>query len=209
MMHCRTIFTLVLASIPIFHAAAPLTAESNEEMEANNQSNNEQHERHLQLFNIDLAALLGPNATCPTDCPLCQCLESTNSTEAEDASCLYSASIEACASKSLESCYASLLPGDFDIEGLCSVQCDKPEEEIPSTLKEVCRICDIFACCNDCPSEMADRCFPPGIEDGYTPMGWKPASCGAGDGSGASRRGIMAGGYLILFVAFAVLTVLF
>ena len=49
-----------------------------------------------------------------------------------------------------------------------------------------CRLCDILACCSDCPSERASECFPPNVLNGYTPTGWEPLSC---DGSNASSGG--------------------
>ena len=158
----------------------------------------------------DLASLF-TNGTedCPVDCPLCECAlptttnssnANTNTTisEAEVESCIYTKSIEACASGSLPKCYAGLLPFDFDIEGLCSVQCDdatsqQQQQGVGTTnTATICRICDIFACCNNCPAGDVDQCFPPMSSDsnGYTPVGWKPLSCdGDGSGGGSTTSG--------------------
>mmetsp|Transcript_30337 Transcript_30337/g.54944 ORF Transcript_30337/g.54944 Transcript_30337/m.54944 type:complete len:219 (+) Transcript_30337:140-796(+) len=194
------ILAFLAASIPSFHAT-PLTTQLTVEMEAHTDNNStneiESHTtRTLQLFPIAIPDFGDSNSTsCPPECPLCQC----NSTE--DADCLLTKSIEACASNSYETCYADILPGDFDIQGLCNVQCDKPAEDIPSSSREVCRICSIFACCNECPSERAGECFPPPSDDGYTPMGWEPATCSSG---GVGRRGVGAAGLsLIMAVSFA------
>lgn len=188
MPHLLLSLLLLAASVPIFHAT-PLTTQVAIEMTTPSnlfESDKRDHRdsrRKLQLW--DITDLIGTNATCPADCPLCACIpptedgNSTTTTEI-DTNCLLSASIEACATNTFDKCYADLLGlfgDDVDIQGLCSAQCDKPEEEIPPSFKSVCRVCDIFACCNECPSERSAECFPSDIEDGYTPVGWEPAVC--------------------------------
>ncbi|KAL9186442.1 hypothetical protein ACHAXT_005680 [Thalassiosira profunda] len=137
-----------------------------------------------QLFGV--GALLGDtNSTCPPECPLCQC----NSTD--DTECFLEKSVEACAAGALEGCYNGILasvsesfpgviPEDFDVLGLCDVECDKPSEEVAPQFRELCRICDIFACCQECPAERAGECFPEDVAEGYTPPGWEPATCASG-----------------------------
>lgn len=162
----------------------------------------------------DLTSLFTNGTDCPVDCPLCECAllpTTTNSSttttttpsENNDAeSCIYTKSIEACASGSLPKCYAGLLPFDFDIEGLCSVQCattdsSNTQQSSSSSSQDgtntatICRICDIFACCTNCPPGDVDQCFPPMSSDsnGYTPVGWKPLVCLGGEGSSSTSGG--------------------
>jgi len=85
--------------------------------------------------------------------------------------------------------YAGLLGGgDVDVAGMCVVQCGDggggQQQDMQRAFQ--CRLCDILACCSDCPSERASECFPPNVLNGYTPTGWEPLSC---DGSNASRGG--------------------
>jgi hypothetical protein len=170
------------------------------------------HDRRLQFTSStpDLSSLFtNGTAECPVDCPLCECAlptttistNSSSTTTTATASdgdletCIYSKSIEACASGSLPKCYASLLPFDFDLEGLCSVQCDaakSPSSSTTSTSQQsatICRICDIFACCTNCPAEDVDQCFPPISSSGYTPVGWEPLVCDDVGGGGGSTTG--------------------
>lgn len=89
------------------------------------------------------------------------------------------------------------------MEGLCAVECaNKPEGERPSAN---CRICEIFACCKDCPANRAAECFPPNVEDGYTPVGWKPADCSSSSGE---RVGLLhvRGLLMVVAVPFVVLS---
>lgn len=139
---------------------------------------------------LDVLALTGNGAACPAGCPLCQCVNATESTV--DA-CTHARSVEACASDALDECYAGLLGGDdVDVAGLCAVQCgdggggQQMMQDTQKASSVQCRLCDIFACCSDCPSERASECFPPNVEDGYTPTGWEPLSC---DGIGTSSDG--------------------
>jgi len=186
---------LVASIIPTSHAT-PLTTQVTIEMAAHNHNNNKNNStnnseiemvdhnddaRMLQLSSlIDILNLGDDNSTCPTECPLCQC----NSTE--DETCLLSKSIEACASDSFEQCYADILPGEIDVGGLCAIQCGSDDTSSSNNNNDgtnvLCRICDIFACCNECPSEDAAECFPPSMDDGYTPVGWEPADCSNGGG---------------------------
>eukprot|EP00581_Thalassiosira_minuscula_P008781 CAMPEP_0183702436 /NCGR_PEP_ID=MMETSP0737-20130205/538_1 /TAXON_ID=385413 /ORGANISM="Thalassiosira miniscula, Strain CCMP1093" /LENGTH=218 /DNA_ID=CAMNT_0025929041 /DNA_START=60 /DNA_END=716 /DNA_ORIENTATION=- len=207
----RTSFTLLLVisatSIPSFHATPPSLAQVASEVDARTDASadlwandnhvlNTQTSRYLQLIPTTFIPDFGndDNSTsCPTECALCQC----NSTE--DFDCLLPKLVDACASNSLEKCYASLLPADFDIAGLCTVQCDKPDEEIPASSREICRMCEIFACCDDCPSERAGECFPSSVEDGYTPVGWKPAYCS--NGVGGLGMGMRFGSRILLTIA--------
>ena len=179
------------------------------------------HDRSLQFTSStpDLASLFtNGTAECPVDCPLCECAlptttistnsSSTTTTATASASasgdgdletCIYTKSIEACASGSLPKCYASLLPFDFDLEGLCSVHCDATKSSSSTTTTSqqsatVCRICDIFACCNKCPAEDVDQCFPPMSSSGYTPVGWEPLVCDDGGGGGGTSSGGTSGG---------------
>mmetsp|Transcript_26093 Transcript_26093/g.56067 ORF Transcript_26093/g.56067 Transcript_26093/m.56067 type:complete len:224 (+) Transcript_26093:301-972(+) len=197
----------LLAAIPTIHAT-PLTTQVSFEMKARRSRINDAA-RKLQSFSmLDLLEIT--NSTCPAGCPLCECTNnSSNSTnEDDDMECTLSKSIEACATNTFQKCYVdliSLLPGgDSDIEGLCNVQCaNKPADgERPSA---TCRICDIFACCNDCPPDRAAECFPSNIEDGYTPSGWEPATCSSGgvgllvgSGGGGSLMMILAGSFAVL-----------
>ena len=85
--------------------------------------------------------------------------------------------------------YAGLLGGgDVDVAGMCAVQCGDggggQQQDMQRAFQ--CRLCDILACCSDCPSERASECFPPNVVNGYTPTGWEPLSC---DGSNASSGG--------------------
>ncbi len=135
---------------------------------------------------LDVLALT--DRSCPTGCPLCQCINATESTA--DA-CTRARSIEACASDALDECFAgSLGGGDVNVAGLCAVQCgdggggQQTTQDLQRAFQ--CRLCDIFACCSDCPSERASECFPPNDEDGYTPTRWEPLSC---DGSSTSSGG--------------------
>ena len=182
--------TLLAAPIATIHATA--SAQTQVGVEQIIDSDNIIGQRKLQL-SWDIIDLAGNNTTCPPDCPLCACTpeEGSNSTEDADIDCLLTASIDACASKTFDTCFSQLLPegSGIDIMGLCTVQCDKPDEEIPPSFKSACRICDVFACCNECPSERAAECFPSDIEDGYTPVGWEPATCGSlGDNGGGVTR---------------------
>jgi hypothetical protein len=78
--------------------------------------------------------------------------------------------------------------GDVDVAGMCAVQCGDggggQQQDMQRAFQ--CRLCVIFACCSDCPSERASECFPPNVVNGYTPTGWEPLSC---DGSNASSGG--------------------
>ena len=146
---------------------------------------------------LDVLALTGDVATCPAGCPLCQCINATESTVDE---CTRTRSVEACAYDALDECYAGLLGGgDVDVAGLCAVQCGDSGGGQQQDLQRAfqCRLCDIFACCSDCPSERASECFPPNAENGYTPTGWEPLSCdgsstssGGGGSSSRSRRAV-------------------
>jgi len=145
---------------------------------------------------LDVLALTGDGVTCPVGCPLCHCINATESTV--DA-CTLTRSVEACASNALDECYAGLLGGgDVDVAGMCAVQCGDGGggQQQDLQLAFQCRLCDIFACCSDCPSERASECFPPNVENGYTP-GWKPLSCdgsstsiGGGGSSSGSRQSV-------------------
>ena len=135
---------------------------------------------------LDVLALTGDGVTCPVGCPLCHCI---NATESNVDACTHSQSIEACASNALDECYAGLLGGgDVDVAGMCAVQCGDggggQQQDMQRAFQ--CRLCDILACCSDCPSERASECFPPNVLNGYTPTGWEPLSC---DGSNASSGG--------------------
>ena len=183
-------FTLLAPPIATIHATAQTAGVKKIEYGAN-MNNNNYGQRNLQQQLLDMTDILGAtNTTCPPDCPLCACQPEEGIDPSEvDANCLLTASIEACASKTFDTCWSQLLPesSGIDIMGLCTVQCDKPEEEITPSFKSVCRICDVFACCTECPSERAAECFPSDIEDGYTPVGWEPATCtplGANGGEG-------------------------
>lgn len=151
-------------------------------------------ERRLQLFPTETADLLcSANSN---DCPLCPCFNST-----DDADCLLSAATEACASNTFESCLATELTGGFDVRGLCDVQCIKPEGDSPTSYREICRLCEIFTCCDDCAGERVSECFPPSIEeDGYTPPDWKPASC-ITNGGGTENRKVGVASALFLVIA--------
>lgn len=198
MQHLLLLLLLLVASVPIFHAT-PLTTQVAIDMTtpSNPSESNKSHFDSRRKLQWDITDLLGTNTTCPPDCPLCACIptedadNSTTTTTEIDTNCLLSASIEACSSNTFDKCYADLLSlfgDDIDIQGLCSVQCGKPEEEIPPSFKSVCRVCDIFACCNECPSERSAECFPSDIEDGYTPVGWEPAVCSTTNSS--VRKGV-------------------
>ena len=142
-------------------------------------------------------------ATClfPPACPVCECSD-------EDTDCILSKAVEACASKAFEACYADLVPPGFDARGLCAVQCGGDAaaagEDVASSVRLLCRMCDVFACCTDCPSEEAARCFPSTIADGFTPAGWEPLACGGARASAATpgrvRRALPS---LMAFVSFA------
>lgn len=202
---------LLVACIPTYHAT-PLTTQVAVEMEAhhNNNKGNDSTtsakrakdgnhnggSRILQL--LDLGNDGGSNnATCPpeSECPLCQC----DSAE-DDAECLLSKATEACASAddAIEKCYADMLanalPGDvdIDIEGICDAQCDGGDPtstSITPLTRQLCRICEMLACCNECPSERAGECFPPSLE--YTPPGWEPADCSGGGGGMVATAGAL------------------
>jgi hypothetical protein len=135
---------------------------------------------------LDVLALTGDGVTCPVGCPLCHCI---NATESNVDACTRTRSVEACASNALDECYAGLLGGgDVDVAGMCAVQCGDGGGGQQQDMQQAfqCRLCDIFACCSDCPSERASECFPPNVENGYTPTEWEPLSC---DGSNASSGG--------------------
>lgn len=201
----------ILASLSAAELEAAVSRGGNHDVALPNSFDHPLLHRGLQFSSTtdpDLTSLF-TNGTedCPVDCPLCECAlpTTTNSTttntnttttigDDEVESCIYTKSIEACASGSLPKCYAGLLPSDFDIEGLCSVQCDATSQQQQqgvgtTNTATICRICDIFVCCNNCPAGDVDQCFPPVSTDsnGYTPVGWKPLSCDAGGSGGGSN----------------------
>lgn len=169
--------------------------------------------RWLQFTNSpDLSSLFTNGTDCPADCPLCECGSgnSTSTTTTDNGSgndddddnaeaCIYTKSITACSSGTLPACYANLLPF-FDLAGLCSSQCTAASRSASTTQQQqqqdemtttLCRICDIFECCDTCPDENVEQCFPPmtAASSGYTPVGWEPLSCEngvVGDGSGSN-----------------------
>ena len=95
--------------------------------------------------------------------------------------------------------YAGLLGGgDVNVAGICAVQCGDggggQQQDMQRAFQ--CRLCDILACCSDCPSERASECFLPNVLNGYTPTGWEPLSC---DGSNASSGGGDSSSGCVLF----------
>jgi hypothetical protein len=167
------------------------------------------------------------SATCPTECTLCSCLDissttTTSSTTSISSSsrsqlieeCTQSQSIMACQSQTLDKCFSQLLfptssssssaasttttmKDNVDIAGLCAIQCPTTGDAPRLGTVVQCRLCDIFTCCDTCPTNMADQCFPPtttttttttGGGGEYTPSGWKPLVCeDTPDGSGGKR----------------------
>lgn len=199
----------LLASI-VTAAASSAAAAANVNVDAqpnpNSIADHHHHEavvrrRWLQFTTTpDLSTLFTNGTDCPKDCPLCECGGNSTSTSTDNGnnddaeSCIYTKSITACSSGLLPACYANLLPF-FDLTGLCSSQCTtdtasrstattSQQDEMTATL---CRICDIFACCDTCPKESVEQCFPPmtAASSGYTPVGWEPLSC---------ENGVVAGG---------------
>jgi len=204
----------LLASI-VTAAASSAAAAANVNVDAqpnpNSIADHHHHEavvrrRWLQFTTTpDLSTLFTNGTDCPADCPLCECGGNSTSTSTDNGnnddaeSCIYTKSITACSSGLLPACYANLLPF-FDLTGLCSSQCTDTASRSTATTSQqdemtatLCRICDIFACCDTCPKESVEQCFPPmtAASSGYTPVGWEPLSCenGVGDGGGNGSNG--------------------
>mmetsp|Transcript_27020 Transcript_27020/g.56845 ORF Transcript_27020/g.56845 Transcript_27020/m.56845 type:complete len:202 (-) Transcript_27020:330-935(-) len=131
--------------------------------------------RQLQFFDPIALANSAINGTCPEGCFLCEC------TDSEDPECLLQSSIRSCQEKTLAACYSNFLPGGTDISGLCASQCDEGAQPslalTEDLLRSVCRLCEIFTCCETCPAERIPECFPSNLDEGYTPPDWEPATC--------------------------------
>ena len=160
---------LAIASIPSFDAT-PHHSDRNLESPATPLRSSESGPRRLQFAGLLPIGL--DNTTCPEGCLLCQCNQT-------DTNCLIEKSMQSCVEKSFDVCYKGIYPGiEVDIGGLCSSQCNKPAEEITQpNARELCSLCKIFTCCEDCPSERANECFFPNITQGYIPRGWEPPTC--------------------------------
>jgi hypothetical protein len=95
---------------------------------------------------------------------------------------------------------------NVDIAGLCAIQCPTTGATRLGTVVQ-CRLCDIFTCCDTCPSNMADQCFPPSTTTttggGYTPSGWKPMVCedttttDGGSSGGKSSSNVLKEGVVV------------